>query len=143
MKDWILYALISMFFAGITAVLAKFGLKEFSPEFGLLIRIAVVGILVIGNYLIFAQDTFHSEWNGIQLKPTLWLMASGATTALAWIYYYKAIKLGDVGVISTIGKGSIVVTLILSYLLLNETITPKILLGALLIAAGTLLLIWE
>ncbi len=132
-----------MFFAGITAVLAKFGLKEFSPEFGLLIRVFVVALLVIGHYILFTQSDFISDCKEMNWKPSLFLISSGATTALAWIYYYKAIKLGDVGVISTIGKASIVVTLILSYLFLKEEMTLKLLLGAGLIMAGTLVLIWE
>ena len=140
MQTWILYAIISMIFAGVTAVLAKYGLQNVSADFGLGIRttiifIAITAINVVGEkYREFANIT--------RLQMAL-LVASGITTTLSWLFYYRAIKDGLVSYVAAIDKGSIVITLLLSFVLLHEPVTPKILFGAALITAGMFVLIWK
>jgi len=133
MEKWIVYACISMFFAGFTSVIAKMGLSGISGELGLTIRTLFVCLFV----LIFAALAVPIQQIGeITRHNLLWLGLSGVTTALSWIFYYKALKLGDVATVALIDKGSVVVAMLLAYFVLREVITLRMLGGAALIAAG-------
>lgn len=70
----------------------------------------------------------------------MWLGLSGVTTTLSWVFYYKALKIGDVATVALIDKGSVVVAILLAWLLLKEVITLRIVLGAALIIAGLLVI---
>lgn len=133
MEKWIVYACISMSFAGFTSVIAKMGLSGISGELGLTIRTLFVCLFV----LIFAAWAVPIQQIGeITRHNLLWLGLSGVTTALSWIFYYKALKLGDVATVALIDKGSVVVAMLLAYFVLREVITLRMLGGAALIAAG-------
>lgn len=133
MERWILYAFASMIFAGFTAVIAKQGLVGISAELGLTLRT----IFVFAFTLIFAALAVPpADIKSLQKVNYLWLGLSGATTALSWIFYYKALKVGDVATVALIDKGSVVIAILLAWLLLKETITPRLVIGAALIVAG-------
>lgn len=137
MDKWMLYAFISMFFAGFTSVIAKLGLAGISGELGLTIRTLFVCALV----LIFAAWAVPvQELASVQRQNLLWLGLSGVTTSLSWIFYYKALKVGDVATVALIDKGSVVVAIVLAWLLLREAITWRIVAGAVLIVAGLLVI---
>lgn len=133
MERWVLYAFISMFFAGFTAVIAKQGLAGISAELGLTIRTLFVCIFVLVFAILAVAPT---EIKALQKVNYLWLGLSGMTTALSWIFYYKALKVGDVATVALIDKGSVVIAILLAWLLLKEVITLRIALGAALIVAG-------
>lgn len=137
MERWIVFAFISMLFAGFTSVIAKQGLSGISGELGLTLRTIFVFCFV----LVFAALSIRpEELKLLQQKNFLWLGLSGVTTALSWIFYYKALKLGNVSTISLIDKGSVIVSIFLAWLLLKEVITPRLLLGAAFIAVGLLVI---
>ncbi|MEN9610516.1 MAG: putative rane protein [Bacteroidota bacterium] len=138
MQNWIVLALLSMFFAGLTSVIAKFGLKGgISADLGLAVRTVIVFIFVTLNF--FAWQNVKQI--GLLTKSNLlYLGISGITTSLSWIFYYRAIKIGNVSQVALIDKGSILITLLLSFTLLKEPVTPKIMLGAGLILAGLIVL---
>jgi bacterial/archaeal transporter family protein len=138
MKNWILFSIISMVFAGLTSVIAKMGLKNVSSDTGLAVRTIVVFILVWSNVFAF-QST--KDFKNLTKSDILFLAISGITTSLSWIFYYKAIKIGNVSQVALIDKGSIIITLLLSFLVLNEEFTWKIGLGAGFILTGLLILI--
>jgi transporter family protein len=140
MKNWILYSIISMFFAGLTSVIAKFGLKNISSDLGLAVRTTVVFGFVLLNFFIF-QET--KEIQNLTTKSILFLVVSGLTTTLSWIFYYKAIQIGEVSYVASIDKGSILITLLLSFILLKEPVTPKIIIGGSLILIGLIVLVWK
>jgi len=140
MQTWILYAILSMIFAGLTSVLAKYGLQNISADFGLGIRTTIIFIIITVINLVGAKYKEFSNLTGFQL--TL-LAASGITTTLSWIFYYRAMKDGLVSYVAAIDKASIIITLLLSFLLLKEPVTPKILIGGLFIFVGMLVLIWK
>ncbi|MGZ3885720.1 MAG: EamA family transporter, partial [Bacteroidia bacterium] len=117
MPLWIVYALLSMFFAGLTSVLAKFGLKNVPSDLGLAIRTAMVFVLVWINALAFGHTAHMGSFTK---KDILFLCVSGATTTLSWIFYYRAIKIGDVSVVAGIDKASLVITILLSFIFLQE-----------------------
>lgn len=139
MPHWLIYALLATFFAGLTSVLAKFGISKINSDLGLAIRTSIVFVLVWLN--LFA-------WSGVKgieqltSKSFLFLVLSGITTSLSWIFYYRAMKLGTVSYVASIDKGSIVITILLSVALLKEPLTPKLFFGAVVIFIGLVILIW-
>lgn len=138
MEKWVIYALISMLFAGFTSVIAKMGLAGISGELGLTIRTIFVSLLVLG-FAFYAIPT--QDWSMLNRINILWLGLSGVTTTLSWIFYYKALKIGDVATVALIDKGSVVVAILLAWLLLKEVITIRILIGATLIVGGLLVMV--
>jgi bacterial/archaeal transporter family protein len=141
MQTWLSYALTSMFFAGLTAVIAKSGMKELSSDVALSVRTAVVFVIVLLNAVMFQnlKTVSDASW-----KSLMFLCISGVTTSFSWIFYYKAIKIGNVSEVALIDKGSIVITLLLSFWILKEPFTMKTLLGAGLIVSGiAVLTFWK
>ncbi len=141
MEKWTIYALISMLFAGLTSVVAKFGMKDLSSDTALAVRTSIVFAIVGANAILF-RNAFE-ELKHAPSKNLLFLAISGITTSVSWIFYYRAMKLGPVSYIASIDKASIVVTLALSFILLKEPMTPKMLAGAAFILVGLLILIWK
>ncbi len=140
MQTWIIYAIIAMIFAGLTSVLAKYGLQNISADFGLGIRTTVIFIIITTINLIGAKYKEFANLTSLQI--TL-LVASGITTTLSWIFYYRAMKDGLVSYVAAIDKASILITLLLSFFLLKEPMSPKIIMGASLIFIGMIVLIWK
>lgn len=137
MERWVLYAFISMLFAGMTSVVAKQGLTGISAELGLTVRTIFVFLFI---FVFAAIAVAPSEIRNLQKTNYLWLGISSATTALSWIFYYKALKMGNVATVALIDKGSVIVAIILAWLLLKETISLRQVLGAALIFVGILVI---
>lgn len=140
MQQWIIYAILSMIFAGVTAVLAKYGLQNISADFGLGIRTTVIFVIITIMNVIGSR---YKEFNALTKVQLGLLIASGITTTLSWIFYYRAMKDGLVSYVSAIDKASILITLVLSFFLLKEPFTPKIAVGATLILTGMIVLMWK
>ena len=140
METWILYAILAMIFAGLTSVLAKYGLENISPDLGLGIRTTTIFFLITAINLIGAK---YKELPLLTGKQTLLLVVSGITTTLSWLFYYRAMKDGLVSYVAAIDKASIVITLVLSFILLKEPATPKILVGGGFIFIGMVVLVWK
>ena len=138
MQTWIIYAIIAMIFAGITSVLAKYGLQNISADFGLGIRTTVIFVIITAINLIGAK---YKEFANLTTLQITLLVGSGITTTLSWVFYYRAMKDGLVSYVAAIDKASIIITLLLSFVLLKEPITPKLLLGGGLILIGMLVLV--
>lgn len=141
MEKWIFYSIISMLFAGITSVVAKFGMEDLSSDTALAIRTSFVFFIVVANAFIF-RNAF-AELQHAPSKNLIFLAISGITTSVSWIFYYRAIKLGPLSYVASIDKASIVVTLLLSFILLKEPMTAKVLTGAGFILTGMIILIWK
>lgn len=141
MERWILFAIISMIFAGITSVVAKFGMKNLSSDTALAIRTSVVFAIVIANAFLFSNA--YNELRQAPAKNLIFLAISGITTSLSWIFYYRAMKEGQVSYVASIDKASIVITLLLSFIILKEPVTAKLLVGAGFILIGMIILIWK
>jgi len=137
MKSWVLFAFLSMFFAGVTSVIAKMGLNGISADVGMTIRTCFVFVFV----LLFASVSVSaSQLRLLESHNYLWLGLSAATTTLSWIFYYKALHEGDVSKIAIIDKGSIVVAIALAAIILKEEITVKTMLGGALVVSGILVI---
>ena len=137
MERWIIFAIVSAFFAGFTSVIAKQGLTGISGELGLAVRTVFVFMFV----LIFSFFAIPSvEFQKLQLHNYVWLGLSGVTTSLSWVFYYKALKLGDVATVALIDKGSVVVAMFLAWLLLKEVLTTRLIIGAAFVICGLLII---
>ncbi len=137
MERWVLYAFLSMFFAGFTSVIAKMGLAGISADLGLAVRTCFVFLFV----LMFAGVVVPvDQLKTLTRENVLWLAVSGVTTAFSWVFYYKAIKMGEVSTVALIDKGSVVVAMILAAVILHEVLTPAKLIGCGLIVAGLLVI---
>lgn len=137
MKPWLLHAFTAMIFAGITTVIAKQGLAGVSAELGIAVRTVFVFIFVMA-FVAFAVPM--AEIKAIQQPSLMWLAISAFTTAVSWIYFYKALKAGDVATVALIDKGSVVVAIVLAALFLKEVLTLRIVIGAALITAGLIVI---
>lgn len=140
METWIIYAILSMVFAGLTSVLAKYGLQNINPDLGLGIRTTTIFFLIVGFNLVTDK---LKDLPLLQFRQLFLLILSGITTTFSWIFYYRAMKDGLVSYVAAIDKASIIITLVLSFILLKEPMTPKIIIGGSLIFVGMLVLIWK
>lgn len=137
MERWVIYAFISMCFAGFTAVIAKQGLVGISAELGLTLRTLFVCIFIIIFGLLTISPT---EIRLVQKENYIWLGLSAITTAGSWIFYYKALKMGDVATVALIDKGSVIVSVLLAWWLFKEIITLRMSLGAMLVIVGIVII---
>lgn len=133
MNNCLVFAFTSMLFAGFTSVIAKKGLTGISGDMGVTVRTCFVFLFMLG-FAWFSVP--HKDWAELKPNNWLWLAASALTTTLSWIFYYRAIKLGEVSTVALIDKGSVVVSVVLACWLLHEALTVPKLAGALLICAG-------
>jgi len=135
---WWLYALLSALFASLTAIFAKIGIKGVNTDLATAIRTVV--ILVLAWIIVFARGGIS---NVSQLSKSNWLflVLSGITTGLSWIFYFKALQLGEVSQVAPVDKLSVALTIVLAVIFLGEPLSLKNSIGALLIIAGTIVLI--
>ena len=135
---WLLFAVGSAFFAGLTSILAKCGLKDVDSTLATALRTIV--ILVFAWVMVLMVGSI-SDIGSIDGITWLFLILSGLCTGASWLCYYKALKMGDVNKVVPIDKSSTVITIILAAMILGEWLTPIGVVGAVLIAVGTLLMI--
>ena len=140
MPNWLLFALASAFFAALTAIFAKAGLKEVNSDLATAIRTGIILFITWG--IVFLKGNAGGI-NNLSKNNWLFLTLSAIATGLSWLFYYKALQLGKVSEVSAIDKGSIVFTILLSFLFLKEPATPKVLIGAGLVFAGMLVIVWK
>lgn len=135
---WIAYALLGAFFAACTSILAKIGIEQVNSNLATALRTSVVLLLAWG--IVFATGRQH-EISKITQKSWLFLILSGVATGLSWIFFYKALQMGDASKVVPIDKFSVVITIILAFVILKEAVTPKTIVGGIAIAVGTLILV--
>ena len=135
---WILYAVGSAFFAGITAILAKCGIRKTDSTVATAIRTIVV--LLFSWLMVFIVGS-QQQLGSITGKSLCFLVLSGLATGASWLCYFKALQLGDVNKVVPIDKSSTVLTILLAAIFLGEAITVSKAIGIVLLAVGTLLMI--
>lgn len=137
-RMWILFAVLSAVFAAINSILAKIGIEGINSNLATAIRTVVVLAMAWG--IVFFTGS-QGEIHNISGRSMLFLILSGLATGLSWLCYYKAIQIGDVSKVVPVDKFSIVITMVLAFVFLHETITIKTVIGGILIAAGTILMV--
>ncbi len=135
---WLILALLSAVFAALTSILAKVGIDGVNSNLATAIRTVVVVLLAWG--MVFLTDA-QSGLANISRKSWIFLILSGLATGASWLCYYKALQMGEASKVVPIDKLSVVITLVLAFVFLREKVTPKSLVGCILIGAGTLLMV--
>ena len=135
---WIICALVSAIFSGLTSVLASYSSKLNKVDSILITTIRTFIILVLSFIATLIYKTFNEIYN-LDIKTIIFLILSGISTTLLWIFYFKALDTGDVSKVTPIDKTSIVITLILSMIFLHEKITIIKVISIIFILIGTLL----
>lgn len=135
---WIVYAVGSAVFAGLTAILAKIGIKNTDSTVATAIRTIV--ILFFSWFMVLLVGSVYTITE-ISNKTLLFLILSGISTGASWLCYFRALQLGDVNRVTPIDKSSTILTMILAVIILGESITGYKMLAIVLIGVGTLLMI--
>ncbi len=136
--NWLGWALLSAFFAALTAILAKVGVAEINPNLATAIRTMV--ILILTWTLAFAT-TGKADWAAASPKTWFFLVASGLATGLSWLCYFRALKLGDVAKVAPVDKLSVAMAIILAVIFLGERIRTQEAIGAGLIVLGVIVMV--
>ena len=140
MTLWKLYALLAALFAALTAIFAKIGIEGIDSNLATGIRTIVILVLIWG--IVFVTVPL-AEMKSLNITNWTFLILSGLATGLSWMFFFKAMQLGPVSQVASIDKLSIVLTIVLSFVILGETVTWQVVLGGLLITAGTLCMLWK
>ena len=135
---WFVLALLSAIFAALTSILAKIGIDGVNSNLATAIRTVVVVAMAWG--MVFLTNTQSGIWE-ISRKSWLFLILSGLATGASWLCYYKALQMGEASKVVPIDKLSVVITLILAFVFLQEKFTAKSLIGCILIGIGTLIMV--
>ena len=135
---WFILALASSIFAALTSILAKIGIDGVNSNLATAIRTLVVLVMSWGMVFLTNAQGGITE---ISRRSWVFLVLSGLATGASWLCYYKALQLGEASKVVPIDKLSVVITMILATLILHEQFTPKSIIGCVLIAAGTLLMV--
>ena len=135
---WFILALGSAVFAVLTSILAKVGIDGVNSNLATAIRTAVVLVMAWG--MVFLTDA-QGGIGSISRKSWLFLILSGLATGASWLCYYRALQIGQASKVVPVDKLSVVITLVLAFVFLHEKFTWKSIAGAVLITAGTLLMV--
>ena len=135
---WLLYAVGSALFAGLTSILAKCGIRKTDSTVATAIRTIIV--LIFAWVMVFVQGK-QGQVKAVPKNELGFICLSGLATGASWLCYYKALQDGLASVVVPIDKLSILVTIAFSYLVFHEKLTKKAAFGLVLIVAGTLLMI--
>ena len=136
---WWIYALLSAFFASLTAIFAKVGITNVNANLATAIRTIIILMVAWGIVLARGETKGLATLSKHNL---IFLIISGIATGLSWIFYFKALQIGKVSQVAPVDKLSVALTIVLSIVLLGEVLTIKTAIGALLIIAGTIVLIF-
>ncbi len=135
---WWLYALLSALFASLTAIFAKVGITGVNSNLATAIRTIIILIMAWGIVLTRGKT---KGIGALSKQNIIFLVISGIATGLSWLFYFKALQIGKVSQVAPVDKLSVALTIILSAIFLGEALTLKTAVGAVLIIAGTLVLL--
>ena len=136
---WIVFALLSAFFAAVTSILAKIGIEGVNPNLATAVRTVVVLLMAWG--IVFAGG-LHQGLGKITPHNWLFLVLSGIATGLSWLFYFAALQKGEASKVIPIDKSSVVLGMVMAFIFLHEKLTSATLVGGALITAGTLVLVF-
>lgn len=137
-RVWVLFALLSALFAALTSILAKIGIEGINSNLATAIRTVVVLVMAWGIVFLTGVQSGISD---ITARGWIFLILSGLATGLSWLFYYKALQLGEASKVVPIDKLSVVISIVLAFIILHEKVTVTTVIGGLLITAGTFVLI--
>ena len=136
---WAVFALASAFFAALTSILAKIGMEGVDSHLGTAIRTTVVLVMAWGLVLLTGRQAGIAN---LTARCWLFLILSGLATGASWLFYFRALQMGEASRVVPIDKCSVVMTMALAFVVLKEPLTVKTVAGGLLITAGTVALVF-
>lgn len=136
--NWIIWAILSAFFAGLTAILAKVGVEGVDSNLATAIRTTVVLVLTWALVLILRAG--HLQMGALSRRTWIFLILSGVATALSWLCYFRALQLGPASKVAPIDKLSVVFVLVIAVMFLREPVTWTQWVGGALIVIGAVVL---
>lgn len=134
---WFLFAILSAIFAALTSILAKVGITGVNSNLATAVR---TGVVLIFAWIMVLVTNSQGGITEISKRSWIFLVLSGIATGISWLCYYKALQIGDTSRVVPIDKLSVVITLVLAFIFLNDTFTLKSLIGCVLLTAGTLVM---
>lgn len=136
---WFIMAVLSAFFAGITSILAKCGIRKIDSDVATALRTSVVLLFAWAMVLVVGSVSTIST---ITAKSLLFLVLSGMATSGSWICYFKALSMGDVNKVVPIDKSSTILSILFAIILFGETRNLAVkLIGTAILAAGIYLMV--
>lgn len=135
---WVIYAIMSALCAAATSILAKIGIEQVNSNLATAIRTVVV--LVMAWSIVLISGTYQGIAK-IESRSWLFLILSGLATGLSWLFYYKALQVGEVSKVVPVDKFSMVISMVFAFVVLGEKLTGKTVIGGLLITVGTFVMI--
>lgn len=135
--NWMVAAFLSAIFAAATSILAKIGIKDVNSNLATAIRTVVILIFAWG--IVFFQGT-HKELLSLNKTTVIFLVLSGIATGLSWLFYFRALQLGEASKVVPIDKLSLVLTIIMAFIFLKEKVSIQVILGAALMTIGTIII---
>ena len=136
---WVLYALLSAFFASLVAIFGKIGIKGVSSNLAVAVRTII--ILVFAWGIVFAEGV-AGQLKGWSKHTWIFIIFSALATGLSWLFYYKALQLGQASRVAPIDKLSVALTILLAFIFLGESPTLGNVLGGLLVVTGVLVTVF-
>ena len=136
---WFVFALLSAFFAALTSIFAKVGLQGINSNLAVALRTIIV--LLMAWMIVFVSGK-QNEIANLGSKNIVFLVLSGIATGLSWLFYFRALQLGQVSKVMPVDKFSLVIGMVLAFIILKETLTIKTIIGGVLITIGTFVLIF-
>lgn len=137
--SWILYAILSAFFASLVAIFGKIGVKGVDSNLAVAIRTVIV--VVFAWVIVWLQGNAGDAMK-ISRHSYIFIILSALATGLSWLFYYKALQLGEASKVAPIDKFSVALTIILAFVFLGEKPTVGNVLGGLLVTAGVLVTVF-
>lgn len=136
---WAIFALLSAVFAALTSIFAKIGIENVNSNLATAIRTVVVLVMAWGIVLMTGK---LNQLPDISSKSWIFLILSGLATGLSWLCYFYALQIGEANKVVPVDKFSVVITMVMAFFILGETVTVKTIIGGILITLGTLVLIF-
>lgn len=135
---WAVFALFSAFFAALTSILAKLGIEGVNSNLATAIRTVIV--LMMAWSICFFTGV-HTQLGLVSARSWLFLILSGFATGASWLFYFKALQMGEASKVIPVDKFSVVIGMVMAFAILHETASLKTVMGGVLITAGTLIMI--
>lgn len=135
MHPWIIFAILSAFFASLVAIFGKIGIRGVDSNLAVAIRTLIIVIFAWG--IVLLQGNFNDLYK-ISTRSYFFIILSAIATGLSWLFYYKALSLGEASRVAPIDKLSVVLTIILAFIFLGEKPTLGNITGGILVTAGVL-----
>ena len=137
---WFIFALLSAVFAALTSIFAKIGIEGINSNLATAISTVVVLFMACG--MVFVTGT-QNQIGNIGQKSWIFLVLSGMATGFSWLFYYKALQIGEASKVVPVDKFSVVITMIMAFVILKEAVTLKTVLGGVFITIGTFIMILQ